>query len=61
MPEGLWVQLKHQPLRRLGEISFLLRELRNKAIERPRLIFPAEARAEVQAAVAPLFDQLESE
>lgn len=61
VPEGLWVQLKHQPLRRLGEISFLLRELRNKAIERPRLIFPAEARAEVQAAVAPLFDQLESE
>lgn len=51
-PQGLWVQLKHQPLRRLGDISFLLGELRNKRIERPRLIFPPEVREEVERAVS---------
>ena len=51
---GLWVQLKHRPLQRLGNISFLLGELRNKPIARPRLIFPPEVRAGVEAAVAAL-------
>ncbi|MFW5876180.1 MAG: HD domain-containing protein [Myxococcota bacterium] len=49
--EGLWVQIRHQPVRRLGEASFLLGELRNKRIERPRLIFPADVRREVRDAV----------
>lgn len=53
-PDGLWVRIRHQPLQRLGRISFLLGELRNKRIERPRLVFPAEIRAEVQAAVEPI-------
>jgi hypothetical protein len=52
--DGMWVRIRHQPLRRLGRISFLLGELRNKRIERPRLVFPAEIRAEVQAAVEPV-------
>lgn len=53
-PEGLWVQLKHHPLRRLGDISFLLGELRNKRIERPRLIFPGEVRSAVEEAMSDL-------
>ena len=52
--DGLWVQLKHHPLQRLGEISFLLGNLRNKRIERPRLLFPPEVRAAVEAAIADL-------
>src|SRR5690606_17495379 len=32
--DGLWVTLSHQPLRRLGDISFLLRQLRNETIVR---------------------------
>jgi uncharacterized protein len=51
--EGLWVRIRHQPLRRLGDASFLLRQLRNKRIERPRLIFPAEVRERVLEAVQP--------
>lgn len=49
---GLWVQLKHHELQRLGDISFLLGELRNKHIERPRLVFPEEVRTPVEAAIA---------
>ncbi len=52
--DGLWVLLRHQPIQRLGRISFLLGELRNKTIERPRLIFPAEVRDEVLAALGPV-------
>jgi hypothetical protein len=48
-PEGLWVRLRHQPVQRLGRISFLLRELRNKRIDRPRLIFPEALRDEATA------------
>jgi hypothetical protein len=48
---GLWVVLRHHPLRRLGDISFPLQRLRNQAIARPRLCFPAEIRDEVKAAV----------
>lgn len=50
-PEGLWVAIRHQPISRLGRTSFLLGELRNKQMERPRLIFPAEVRSEVVAAL----------
>jgi HD superfamily phosphohydrolase len=49
--DGLWVALRHQPLQRLGDASFLLGQLRNKRIERPRLIFPAEFRDEVLEAI----------
>ena len=45
--DGLWVTLRHQPLARLGDASFLLGQLRNKRIERPRLIFPEEFRPRV--------------
>jgi HD superfamily phosphohydrolase len=51
---ALWVSLRHRPMARLGEISFLLRELRNKRAVRPRLVFPAELRDEISAAVEPL-------
>ncbi|MBX3272809.1 MAG: HD domain-containing protein [Sandaracinaceae bacterium] len=53
--EGLWVVLSKQPLRRLGEVSFLLRQLRNQTIVRPRLVFPEAIRAEVEAAVEEVF------
>lgn len=53
---GLWVALRHQPLQRLGDASFLLGQLRNKRIERPRLIFPASLRTEVLVAIHDLLD-----
>lgn len=49
--DGLWVTFRHQPLQRLGDASFLLGQLRNKRIQRPRLIFPAECRKDVLAAM----------
>lgn len=49
--KGLWVSIRHQPIQRLGAISFLLGELRNKRVRTPRLIFPADIRGEVQAAL----------
>lgn len=52
--EGLWVTIRHQPLRRLGDISFALERLRNVAVVRPRLCFPREARDAVLAAIEPL-------
>jgi len=54
--EGMWVTLRHQPLQRLGDASFLLGQLRNKRIERPRLIFPGEFRNEVLAAIREVLD-----
>jgi HD superfamily phosphohydrolase len=54
--EGMWVALRHLPLQRLGDASFLLGQLRNKRIERPRLIFPAEFRDEVVAAMHRVLD-----
>ncbi len=51
---GLWVVLRHRPLQRLSAVSFLLRELRNKRIVRPRLIVPAAERERVLAAIAGL-------
>jgi HD superfamily phosphohydrolase len=49
--DGLWVLLRHQPIRRLGDVSFLLGQLRNAHTLRPRLVFPAALRDEVVAAV----------
>lgn len=49
--DGMWVTLRHQPLQRLGDASFILGQLRNKHIEHPRLIFPAEFRGEVLEAI----------
>ncbi len=54
--DGMWVTLRHQPLQRLGDASFLLGQLRNKRIERPRLIFPAEFRDEVLTAMHRVLD-----
>lgn len=54
--DGLWVTLRHQPLRRLGDASFILGQLRNKRIERPRLIFPGRYRDEVLAALHDVLD-----
>ena len=52
--DGVWVVIRHQPIQRLGGCSFLLGQLRNQRIERPRLIFPAALRAQVLAAVEPV-------
>jgi HD superfamily phosphohydrolase len=48
---GLWVSIRHRPMERLSAASFVLGELCNKKIERPRLFFPAEIRADVLAAL----------
>jgi HD superfamily phosphohydrolase len=53
-PEGLWVLIRHQPIQRLGQCSFILSQLRNQRIERPRLIFPSALREEVLSAIEPL-------
>jgi HD superfamily phosphohydrolase len=50
----LWVARRHHPMAALGDVSFLLRQLRNKRTVRPRLVFPAELRQEIGAAVEPL-------
>ena len=52
--EGLWVVLRHQPLQRLGDISFALEKLRNQRIVRPRLCFAPELRERVLAAIEPV-------
>ena len=52
--EGVWVVIRHQPIQRLGGCSFLLGQLRNQRIERPRLVFPAVLREQVLAAVEPV-------
>jgi HD superfamily phosphohydrolase len=51
---ALWVARRHRPMTLLGDVSFLLRELRNKRAVRPRLVFPAELRDEISAAIEPL-------
>jgi HD superfamily phosphohydrolase len=50
----LWVARRHHPMAALGDVSFLLRQLRNKRTVRPRLVFPAELRQEIGVAVEPL-------
>jgi uncharacterized protein len=54
--DGLWVLLSHQSPRRLGNVSFLLGELRNKRIERPRLIFPESIRDDLILAIEELLE-----
>jgi hypothetical protein len=59
--DGLWVMvgtgaasaqgLRGPDLQRLGRSSFLLGQLRNQAVERPRLIFPAEIRDEILTSI----------
>lgn len=49
--KALWVSIRHHPIERLAKTSFVLGELCDKRIERPRLIFPAEIRTDVLAAL----------
>lgn len=46
---GFWVSLRHREPARLGDVSFVLRELRNKPASRPRLVFPESLRNEAVA------------
>jgi HD superfamily phosphohydrolase len=48
---ALWVSLRHRPMERLAKTSFVLGELCNKRMERPRLIFPGEIRGDVLSAL----------
>lgn len=57
-PAGLWLLLRHREIMRLGDASFLLKELRNKRLTSSRLIFPHELRADIEAALGPLLDEL---
>jgi hypothetical protein len=52
--DGLHVQIRHRGLRRLGDASFLLQQLRGKEIRRPRLIFPAHLRVPIREAAGEL-------
>jgi HD superfamily phosphohydrolase len=54
-PEGLWVVIRHRPIERLGRSSFLLSQLRNQRIVRPRLVLPEALRDPVRDAIEPLF------
>lgn len=47
----LWVVLRHRPMARLGDVSFLLRQLRNKRTVRPRLVFAPELRDDIGRAL----------
>lgn len=49
--DGLWVALRHQPLVRLGDVSFALAKLKNQPIVRPRLVFLESLRDEVLSAI----------
>jgi hypothetical protein len=42
---------------RLGDASFLLKELRNKRLTSSRLIFPSELRTDIEATLGPLLDE----
>lgn len=53
-PEGLWVVIRHRPIERLGRSSFLLSQLRNQRIVRPRLVLPESLRDPVRVALEPL-------
>jgi HD superfamily phosphohydrolase len=53
-PEGLWVVIRHRPIERLGRSSFLLGQLRNQRIVRPRLVLPEALRDPVRSAIEPL-------
>lgn len=49
--DGLFVSIRHQPIRPLSHHSFLLGELRDKRIRSPRLIFPAALRTPILEAI----------
>ncbi len=51
--EGLWVRIRHRPLQRIGEVSFLLRQLRNARTSRPRLVFPHRVRDRAEGVLEP--------
>jgi HD superfamily phosphohydrolase len=53
-PDGLWVVIRHRPIERLGRSSFLLGQLRNQCIVRPRLVLPEGLRGRVRSAIEPL-------
>jgi len=55
-PEGLWVVIRHQPIQRLGRCSFLLGQLCNQRVDRPRIVFPAALRDSMQSALEPLLE-----
>lgn len=38
----------------LGDVSFLLKQLKNKRTVRPRLVFPGELRDEIAGALEPI-------
>ncbi len=55
----MFVCIRHRPIQALGDVSFLLHELRGTRIRRPRPIFPAALRTTIAAAVNdPLVDCL---
>ncbi|MCA9640449.1 MAG: hypothetical protein KC492_07115, partial [Myxococcales bacterium] len=49
---GQWVMLRHRPPQRLGDVSFLLGELRNKRIQSARLVFLPELREDIERAIS---------
>ena len=58
-PGGLWLLLRHREIMRLGEASFLLKELRNKRLTSSRLIFPRALRDDVETELGPLLGSAE--
>ena len=56
-PAVLWLLLRHRTIMRLGDASFLLKELRNKRLTSSRLIFPSELRTDIEATLGPLLDE----
>lgn len=59
-PEGLFVLIRNRPIERLGRSSFLLGQLRNQRIARPRLVLPASIRPAVLSAIEPLLGARDS-
>ena len=54
--DGLWVLIRHRPIQRLGDASFVLRQLRGKRMESPRLIVPSALKDAVLQEVQELLD-----
>ncbi len=49
---GLWVSIRHKPIRRLGDVSGLLGHLRNEPMETARLVFLPELREPIHEAAS---------
>lgn len=47
----LWVNLKHQPLTRLGDLSVVLGGMRGMIVEKRRLIFPEKLKQDMESLV----------